>query len=162
MAAMAHDTEKMEFSNIINSILSLFEMRDNYTWNFTDHIVARMEKNRTVGLLEMYQMVVWQITGKRSDFHAWLSLELEKFFTEFAQNFSTGDGKVDRLRGKIHELYSKECKYKKFRRDLTYHIFTEFFKRYNEKLRSEFVFPHDGRNALLKIITDFIHDLYCL
>lgn len=116
----------------------------------------------TIGALEMHQMVICQITGKRIDFHTWLKLELETFFTEFTQHFSTGDEIVDRSRGGIHKELNKKCKYIKFRRDLAYHIFTEYFKKYDENVRSKFVFPHDGRNAYLKIITDFIHNLYCI
>lgn len=141
---------KMRFSKII----SLFEMHDEYEWNYTHHIADEFH-NHTQFTMDILSRGIRQAVGKRSDFHTWISLELEKFFMEFMRHFSTGDVILDASRKKMHQHISKKCKNKKFKRDLSIHILNELNKYFPPNTNFD-----QGRYVVLKFITEYIYNLY--
>lgn len=154
MEAMPLNTTKMEFTNLNKSILSIFEMPDKYYLNYT-HLIATKLRNGTAAAMDIYERGLSHSIGNTNEFHAWLSTELEKFFTEFANNFITDNETVTRLQEELHRRISRDCKYQKFKQDLAYHILTELTK---------FDWLHlplgGGRILVFKIIIDYISNLY--
>lgn len=145
----------MEFKNLKKSILSLFEKADEYYYNYTHHIGTKF--NCTEAALDIFESPLSYCAGGISEFYTWISMELDKFFVDFATHIPTDNETVKRLRETLHLHIQKDSKLKKFKQDLAYYIFVQLSKCN----WSEFNYG-GGRNVILKFITDFIHDLYCV
>lgn len=138
----------MEFTKLNETIISLFEMADEYHYNYT-WLIADKFSNTRCAAMEIIESCLCHITGDRREFHTWISIELEKFFMEF---FSTDNERVIRL---TNRRINKDCRHRIFKQDLAYHIFMKL-----SKLDWSNFSYGSGRNVVLKIITDFIHNLY--
>lgn len=148
----------MDFKNLKKSVLSLFEKHGKYHYNYT-HLIAPKLGDTNVAATEIHEWGLDRCAGDSSEFYIWISFELESFFSEFATLIRRNENEtVNRLREKMHQYIEKDCKYKKFKQDLAYYIYVELKKF---KWVAEFNFG-GGRNIILKIIIDYIYDLYCL
>lgn len=107
------DIAKMDFINLTKSILSLFETSNDCHYNFAQLIGIKLRNSRPAAL-DIYEQGLRHSTGERSEFPKWISLELRKFFAEFASHFATGNETSIRLRLELHRRINKECKQQKF------------------------------------------------
>lgn len=151
---MAAVTAELDFSNIIKSVISLFEIhKKRGVINYTYLIYKNLQ---SVGP-EMFHMIdskVLDAVGAKAEFRAWLSMELNEFFTDFAKDFFTGNKEVDDKRRSIHHEISKKCKFIKFKKNLAWHICETFYETDAPDSVS------DGRELVAEAITDYINDLY--
>lgn len=148
---MAPISRKINFIRIMRSIVSLFNVDCyNYTWYIGKHF-----HDCRAAALEVYKTGLTFAT--RDGFNSWLLLELNKFFKDFEQYFTTGDENIDKTRRKIHQEISRKSRNKKWRKELAVHIYVGLYKHD----WPNFVFP-EGRDVVVKLLKEFIFKAYCI
>lgn len=126
------DLASLSFSELINSILSLFQQREDNGYT----VIGIQLLGKNVGLMEHHKRFIVSCIGKLDVFRDWLDLELEDFFEDFGTRyFCTTNERINRRR---YFAYEKIVKSKLCRRD-------SFKKAMMQELLLDLTaFIHDG------------------
>lgn len=157
--------EKMSlpFSEIGNSILSLFERKKDNQYN----IIGIQLLSKNVGFMENHERFIESCIGKIDAFHDWLDVELYDFFKDFGTRyFSSSNERINRRRHLAYEkiVTSKLCKRDSFKKTMMQDLLldlTAFI--HNAEFSGEFTDTEENRRMLfLNCIKNYVHRLFLI
>lgn len=121
---------------IIKNVLRLFELHDDYYWMFTRYI-ARTFKSYNEIAMDIYQRSISIAVGNRSEFHTWLSVELDNYFS--------------------HKLSMDDTIRVSQMKNFSLNLAKYLFEKCAKYSLDEYSFPN-GRGIVFKHIVDFIEN----
>lgn len=145
----------LTFRDLSNSILNLFEKKDERLHNCIDLLGGN------VGLMGVHKTLITSFIGYIDEFYNWLKPKLEEFFEHFDTHFRTKNERINRRRYYRYEsiIKSKSCKRRAFKREMMNEIKLDIisFLKDGEYVGEYTDTEENRRMLLLNCIKDYVY-----
>lgn len=160
------DFKSSEFPKLQKSVRNLFEVhkRTGEYYNYV-HDVVHIKRDKRPNALEEHQTLISYATANILDsFYVWYKIKINNLFRELETHLSTGDLTIDSSRKEKRDEIEKMSKYIKFRRELALCVYNGVYEWIKENEWEQNYIENacapEGRYIILKIITDYIFNLF--